>query len=128
MYIYIYICIREHLVLISPRSLAAAPPPLRCFGAYIYIYTHTYVYIYIYIHMYVYIYIYICIYIYTHIYIYIYIHTHMLLAQIPLARCGKAEFWLSPFLRSSNSIFWRNYCEIPAKFWRSSGEILEERV
>ena len=32
------------------------------------------------------------------------------------AECGKAELWLSPFLRCSNSKFWRNSGEIPVRF------------
>ena len=31
--------------------------------------------------------------------------------------CGKAELWLSPWLRCSNSLFWRNSGETPVKFW-----------
>ena len=33
--------------------------------------------------------------------------------------CGKAELWLSPCFRCSNSIFWQNYGVIPVKFWKS---------
>ena len=36
--------------------------------------------------------------------------------------CRKAGLWLSSSLRCSDSIFWRNSGEIPAKFRRSSGE------
>ena len=44
-------------------------------------------------------------YIYIYIYIYIYMCVYM-----------KAELWLSPFLRFSNSIFLRNSSDIPVKF------------
>ena len=32
-------------------------------------------------------------------------------------QCGKAELRLSPFLRCSDSIFWRISADIPVKFW-----------
>ena len=42
--------------------------------------------------------------------------------------CGQAELWLSILLRCSHSVFWRNVDENVMKFWRNSGEIMEERV
>ena len=60
-------------------------------------------------------YMYVCMYI--HIYIYIYTHTHKTLGW------GKAELRLSPFLRCSNSIFWRDSGGFLAKFPWISGEI-----
>ena len=69
-----------------------------------YIYIYTFVYTISIEHTYI-------VYMYIYIYIYIYIHV------IPGPWCGKAELRLFPLLRCSNSIF-----------WRSSGEILEERA
>ena len=121
MYIYIYIWYDMYIYICM----------YVCIYIYIYIYVYMYIYIYIIINMYsiyIYIYIYVYIYIYTHscilyqlnihilcicIYIYIYIYIHV----IPGPWCGKAELRLFPLLRCSNSIF-----------WRSSGEILEERA
>ena len=42
--------------------------------------------------------------------------------------CGKPGLWLSPFLRCSNSIFWRKAGgsgEIPVKFWKG---VLKEKL
>ena len=42
--------------------------------------------------------------------------------------CGKAELWLSPPLRCSNSILRRTSSDIPVHFRCNSGEILGEHV
>ena len=44
------------------------------------------------------------------------------------ATCGRAEWWLSPFLRCSTSIFWRNPGEVPLKSRSNSGEFLVKRA
>ena len=35
---------------------------------------------------------------------------------------GKAELWLPPVLRCTNSKFWRIHCDTPVEFWWNSGE------
>ena len=63
---------------------------------------------------------------YTYIYIYIYLHTHTFRSPLPaivgifIFAKGRPSCGYPLFSRCSNSIFWRNYVQIPVKFWTQS--------